>query len=101
MSIANELRNFVEREGNWRGTVSQLVAKLEPSDERVKNCAPSLAVWLRRHEPTLWWDYGVSIRFSRTGQRRLVHLSARPVTTSRAAPVSDVHSISSAVTPTK
>jgi hypothetical protein len=41
-------------------------------------------MWLRRHEPTLWWTYGVSIRFSRTGRKRVVHLSRRQTTGTQA-----------------
>ena len=79
MHTAIQLRTLVQREGNWEGTVSNLAATLDDSNEAASKRAPHLAIWLRRHEPMLFWHYGVHVRFSRTGRRRLVHLACREV----------------------
>src|SRR5690349_18236401 len=61
----------------WTGTVTELATALKQAATRVQLSGPHLAVWLRRHEPSLWWDHGISVRFSRNGRRRLVHLARR------------------------
>ena len=61
----------------WAGTVTDLAASLGQLSGSATPSAAHLAIWLRRHEPTLWWDYGVRVLFSRTGQQRLVHISRR------------------------
>jgi hypothetical protein len=83
MHIATKLQSLVRLQGNWNGTVTALAAALE-LDQIAPKGAPHLAMWLRRHEPTLWWTYGVSIRFSRTGRKRVVHLSRRQTTGTQA-----------------
>src|SRR6266481_8531247 len=75
-AAAKTLRELVN-EQNWAGTTSQLAAALKRADSATSIAAPRLAIWLRQHEPTLWWKYGVCVRFSRTGLQRLVHLSRR------------------------
>ena len=75
-AAAKSLHELVS-EQNWAGTTSQLAAALKRVDSATSIAAPRLAIWLRQHEPTLWWDFGVRVRFSRTGLRRLVHLSRR------------------------
>ncbi len=75
-TAARILRELVN-EQNWAGTTSQLAAALKRADSATSIAAPRLAIWLRQHEPTLWWKYGVCVRFSRTGLQRLVHLSRR------------------------
>ena len=75
-AAAKILRELVN-EQNWAGTTSQLTAALRRADSKTSIAAPRLAIWLRRHEPILWWNYGVCVRFSRTGPQRLVHLSRR------------------------
>src|SRR4051812_15720021 len=61
----------------WEGTVTDLGASLGQLAGSAAFSAAHLAIWLRRHEPTLWWEHGVRIRFSRTGKCRTVHLSLR------------------------
>ena len=77
MQTAAQLQSLVQREGNWQGTVTALAATLDGSNETASKRAPHLSIWLRQHEPTLWWDYGIHIRFTRTGRQRLVHLESR------------------------
>ena len=61
----------------WAGPVTKLAWLLSSSTDN--QISPTrLAMWLRHNEPTLWWRYGVCIRFSRTGRQRLVHLARRP-----------------------
>src|ERR1019366_8042139 len=59
----------------WAGNVTDLAASLGQLSGAAAPSAAHLAIWLRRHEPTLWWDHGVRVSFSRTGQCRTVHLS--------------------------
>src|SRR5258705_272003 len=73
-SAAKILRELVN-EQNWAGTTSQLAAALKRADSATSIAAPRLAIWLRQHEPILWWKYGVCVRFTRTGRQRLVPLS--------------------------
>ena len=73
---ATQLRTLVHREGNWEGTITALAARLNDNQPASKR-APHLAIWLRRHEPMLFWHYGVCIHFSRTGEQRRVHISRR------------------------
>jgi hypothetical protein len=61
----------------WAGTVTDLAASLGQFSGTTAPSTARLAIWLRRHEPTLWWDHGVRVRFSRTGKCRRVHLSLR------------------------
>jgi hypothetical protein len=79
MQTASQLQRLVKREGDWEGTVSNLAATLDDSDATASKRAPHLGSWLRQHEPTLWWDYGVHVRFSRTGRQRLVRLQCREI----------------------
>jgi hypothetical protein len=72
--IAKQIRSLIDGEP-WAGTVTQLAASLGEFSGSPAPSAAHLAIWLRRHEPTLWWDHGVQVRFSRTGKCRLVHLS--------------------------
>jgi hypothetical protein len=67
-----KLQTLVNRD-HWQGNMSDLAVTLG----RARESAPGLGVWLRRNEPTLWWTHGICVRFSRTGKRRLVHLSLR------------------------
>jgi hypothetical protein len=74
LQTASQLRTLIQRERTWQGTVTALAATLDDSDATASKSAPHLAIWLRQHEPTLWWDYGIQVRFTRTGRQRLVHL---------------------------
>jgi hypothetical protein len=76
MHVAARILRELVNEQNWAGTTSQLAAALKRA-ESGSIAAPRLAIWLRQHEPRLWWDYGVCVRFTRTGRQRLVHLSRR------------------------
>lgn len=71
---AQQLRALIDG-GTWSGTVTDLAASLGQLANSPAPSAAHLAIWLRRHEPTLWWFYGVRVRFSRTGSCRTVHLS--------------------------
>ena len=74
--VAQQIRALLD--GNeWAGTVTDLAASLGQLSGAAAPSAAQLAIWLRRHEPTLWWDHGIRVRFSRTGQCRTVHLSLR------------------------
>jgi hypothetical protein len=70
--IGEQLRSIVDQQ-EWTGTLSELVLRLQqpPSEMRFP---VRLGRWLRRNEPTLWWDYGVGIHFSRTKDRRRIRL---------------------------
>jgi hypothetical protein len=70
------LRGLVN-EREWVGTVGELVVALKCAHSADSISPARFAIWLRRHEPTLWWDYGLRVGFSRTGQQRIVHLSRR------------------------
>ena len=67
--IAEDLRGLVGGQ-DWSGTVTELTAALGG-----KSAPAHLAVWLRRHEPVLWWDFAICVQFTRTRRQRLVHLS--------------------------
>jgi hypothetical protein len=62
---------------SWTGTASQLAAALNSSGLSPSITASRLAVRLRNLEPMLWWGHGLSIRFSRTGEQRQIHLAKR------------------------
>jgi hypothetical protein len=74
---AAQLRTLIQRDVTWRGTITALAETLDDSDKTASKTAPHLSIWLRQHEPTLWWDYGIQVRFTRTGRQRLVHLQLR------------------------
>jgi hypothetical protein len=61
----------------WTGTATQLAAALNAAGLSPSTTAARLSIRLRNLEPTLWWGHGVSIRFSRTGEQRLIHLVRR------------------------
>src|SRR2546425_12120195 len=65
------------REKPWKGTITRLVRTLKSHGVAVDFAPNRLAIWLRQHEPTLWWDYGISVHFRRTGRRRFIELSTR------------------------
>jgi hypothetical protein len=81
MGVAEHIRSLVEHQ-DWEGTMTELAAALG-ADSADPLPATHLAIWLRRKEPVLWWDYGVNVRFTRNGRRRLVHLSRRERTARR------------------
>ena len=72
--LASTLQSLAHPD-TWTGTASQLAAALNSSGLSIT--ASRLSVRLRNLEPTLWWDHGLSIRFSRTGEQRLIHLAIR------------------------
>jgi hypothetical protein len=72
--LASTLQSLAQSEA-WTGTASQLAAALNSSGLSIT--ASRLSVRLRNLEPTLWWDHGLSISFSRTGEQRLIHLAIR------------------------
>lgn len=74
--IARQIRSLIEGEA-WDGTVTDLAIALNQAMPETVISPPHLAIWLRRHEPTLWWEHGVRVHFSRTGKCRRVHLSLR------------------------
>ena len=76
LQYAQRIQELVATQ-EWSGPASDLAAELSLAPEVQSPSAPRLAIWLRRNEPTLWWDYGIRVRFSRTGRQRLVHLSRR------------------------
>ena len=74
----NELASALQaitHPNSWTGTASQLAAALNSSGLSIT--ASRLSVRLHNLEPTLWWDHGLSISFSRTGEQRLIHLAKR------------------------
>jgi hypothetical protein len=97
MGTESKLRAFVQREIEWHGTMSELAALLHSANDTLPVPA-RLAIWLRRHEPTLWWDHGVRIRFSRTGQQRRVHISRRDQLLARSLSTDDSTSAIGVVT---
>ena len=74
--LASALQSLGHTEA-WTGTASQLAAALNAAGLSPSTTAARLSVQLRNREPTLWWDHGLSIRFSRTGEQRLIHLATR------------------------
>ena len=72
--LASTLQSLTHSEA-WTGTASQLAAALNSSGLSIT--ASRLSVQLRNLEPSLWWVHGLSIRFSRTGEQRLIHLVKR------------------------
>src|ERR1017187_659683 len=74
--LTQQIRSLLDGH-EWAGTVTDLAASLGQLSGAAAPSAAHLAICLRRHEPTLWWEYGVRVRFSRTGQCRTVHLSLR------------------------
>jgi hypothetical protein len=75
--MADELRLISLQD--WIGTTVALLNILTESGLTHLPSAVHLGRWLRGNEPTLWWDYGVRIEFSRSGEKRQVHLSRRAV----------------------
>ena len=74
-----QIRSIVA-EGPWSGTLTELTIELRSAGADQPFTPPQLGVWLRRLEPELWWTHGISVRFSRTGRRRTVHLAQRELT---------------------
>jgi hypothetical protein len=74
--ISMALRVLLEDQ-HWTGTVTELTTALAKSMNGPGPPPAHLAIWLRRHEPSLWWEHGISVRFSRNGKRRVVHLARR------------------------
>ena len=95
-AIAEQLRSLIN-EHEWTGTITELVTMLNLPRSDAPSSEEHLAIWLRRHEPALWWHHGIFVRFSRTGKRRLVHLARRGLT----ADVHDGNNVSLAVTPSE
>jgi hypothetical protein len=81
-TVSQQLRLMVEQR-DWCGTIADLAALLADSGIAALP-APHLGRWLRRNEPTLWWDYGVTVTFSRSGYERLLQLSRRGAHTASA-----------------
>ena len=75
-NLKEQIRGLLDGD-NWSGTITDLAASLGQLGDSTPQSPAHLAIWLRRHEPTLWWDHGVRVRFSRTGKNRTVHLSLR------------------------
>lgn len=73
--LAEVLRSLTTAH-SWEGTVEDLAIALSRSGAGTMSAA-HLGIWLRRHEPTLWWDFALNMQFTRTGRSRLVHLSRR------------------------
>jgi hypothetical protein len=61
----------------WTGTASQLATVLKAVGFRPSTTAARLSIQLHNLEPELWWKYGLSIRFSRNRERRLICLAKR------------------------
>jgi hypothetical protein len=74
--LASTLQSLAQAKG-WTGTASHLAAVLNAAGLCPSITASRLSVQLRNLEPTLWWDHELSIRFSRTGEQRLIHLAKR------------------------
>jgi hypothetical protein len=74
--IADRIRLLIG-EQEWAGTITELAAILNLSGPEAPASLERLGIYLRRHEPSLWWTHGISVRFSRTRKGRLVHLSLR------------------------
>jgi hypothetical protein len=74
--LASTLQSLAQPEV-WTGTATQLAAALNAAGLSPSTTAARLSIRLRNLEPTLWWDHGLSIRFSRTGEQRLIHLATR------------------------
>jgi hypothetical protein len=72
--LASTLQSLTHSEA-WTGTASELAAALNSSGLSIT--ASRLSIRLRNLEPTLWWGHGLSIRFSRTGEQRLIHFAKR------------------------
>jgi len=74
--LAQQLRLLVEKR-EWNGTAADLAAMFSQSALGDARFPVRLGRWLRRNEATLWWQHGVKVGFSRTSDKRLVHLSRR------------------------
>jgi hypothetical protein len=61
----------------WTGTASELAVALNASGLHPSITTARLSTELRRYEPQLWWTHQLSVRFSRTNKRRLIHLARR------------------------
>ena len=67
----------------WKGTATQLLRALKAEGAEVTFAPARFSIWLRRHEPVLWWNYGVAVEFGRTAKRRVIRLSLRKELQSR------------------
>ena len=74
--LASTLQSLAQPQA-WTGTASQLAAALNASGLNPSITAARLSMLLHKLEPELWWMHGLSIRFSRTGERRLIRLAKR------------------------
>jgi len=74
--LASTLQSLAHAKA-WTGTASQLAIALNGFGLSPSITASRLSVQLRNLEPTLWWGHGLSIRFTRTGEQRLIHLAKR------------------------
>jgi hypothetical protein len=74
--IAVRLQQLIAR-SKWTGTTFELHRWLTYDGAEDVPPPAHLGRWLHRNEPTLWWDYGVTVNFSRSGYERLLQLSRR------------------------
>jgi hypothetical protein len=74
--LASTLQSLAQPEG-WTGTASQLAAALNAAGLSPSITAARLSIQLHNLEPELWWRHGLSIRFSRTSEHRLICLVKR------------------------
>ena len=75
-TIAGRIRLQISKQ-EWTGTITELAAILNLAGPEAPASLERLGIYLRRHEPSLWWTHGIWVRFSRTRKGRLVHLSLR------------------------
>ena len=78
------------------GEYTELAGSLQAMGISSLSTPERLGIWLRQHEPTLWWDYDVALAFQRTGRQRLIRLSLREP--SRAGTGSITQSVTADVT---
>ena len=75
--LAQQLSLLVNQR-EWNGTTTQLAAMFSQSAFGDARFPARLGRWLRRNEAQLWWEHEVKVAFSRTSNKRQVHLSRRP-----------------------
>ena len=74
--LASALQAIATAE-RWTGTAGELAAAMNATGLTPSITTARLSTELRKYEPQLWWSHQLSIRFSRTNKRRLIHLVRR------------------------
>jgi len=75
-SLSAALKSLAETQ-EWEGTATELAAALNAYGLRPSIIVARLSTQLRKIEPHLFWECELSVKFTRTGERRAIRLAKR------------------------